>query len=463
MNNPTSSLSTASGDAAAILHGQIATNVVVLKRLLALFVLVLVAGTWKLWTPQTVFPQIPLLRLACDLPGWCDWVCLTALIIASVLLLVFAKNHRISRVATGVMSVSLAGFFVLNQHRLQPWAWQFFLLSILLTLADDATVRRAWIWLAISIYFWSAISKMDYSFFHELGPVLLGGLKQAAGLQGGENAWTKTFDVFGSLFFVAGEFGVAVLLMSSRTRWLGLWGAIGMHLTLLAALGPLGLNHSPGVLLWNVYFIVQDWFLFRTTGKRNSLEENSRQPGLIPGLNRLFWPGGWGNRLATIVILAAIGWPSLESAGRCDHWLAWSVYSTRTHQATLRSASQVDVESLQIPYYDELVHDFYDSDDPSFSIHSSRILDIFQWSRDQLSVPVYPEVRFYVGVARTLATEHQFPCHLNLIPPASRWDGGRLVGVGVNLQIDPSKPEELEKLSELFFWNTEPRRIRAKP
>lgn len=464
MTNANSSLSLASSDAAASSRSQIATNVIVLKRLLAVSLLVLVAGTWKLWTPQTVFPQIPLLRFACDLPGWCDLGCLAVLVIASFVLLVFAKNHGVSRAATAMMSVSLAGFFVLNQHRLQPWAWQFFLLSILLTLADDATVRRAWIWLAISIYFWSAISKMDYSFFHGLGPALLGGLKQAAGLQGGENPWTKTFDVLGAMFFVAGEFGVAVLLMFARTRWLGLWGAIGMHLTLLAALGPLGLNHSPGVLLWNLYFIAQDWFLFRPVGNRISIDADAQSPHTIDRLMRDCWSVGWGNRVAIIVILAAIGWPSLESIGRCDHWLAWSVYSARPHQAILRSEPDFDCKSLRIPCYDETIWDLYAADDPTTSIHhTSRILNIFQWSRDQLSVPVYPQARFYVGIARALASEHQLRGGLELMPAAARWDGDRPAGVGLHIEIDPSRLDELEKSSELFFWNTRPRRMRAEP
>ncbi len=458
--NAVTNSNSSSTDAANISQRPITANVVVLKRLLAVSLLALVAGTWKLWTPQTVFPQIPLLRFACNLPGWCDWVCLSALIIASFMLLVFAKNRRVSRVATGVISVSLAGFFVLNQHRLQPWAWQFFLLSILLTLADDTTVRKAWIWLAISIYFWSAISKMDYSFFNGLGPALLGGLKQAAGLQGGENPWTRTFDVCGAMLFVAGEFGVAVLLMYSRTRWLGLWGAIGMHLTLLAALGPFGLNHSPGVLLWNLYFIAQDWFLFRPVGKNNSIDAETRSPSTISRLMFLCWPAGRANRVATIVILAAIGWPSLESIGRCDHWLAWSVYSARPHQAILRSALPFDCKPLQIPYYEETVWDLYAPDEPNASIHhTSRILNIFQWSRDQLSVPVYPQARFYVGIARALASEHQLQGELELIPVAARWNGERPEGVGLHTQVDPSLPDELEKFSETYFWNTRPRRM----
>ena len=51
-----------------------------LSRLLAVSLLALVAATWKLWTPQDVFPQVPLIRAACDWPGGFDWVCLAVLV-----------------------------------------------------------------------------------------------------------------------------------------------------------------------------------------------------------------------------------------------------------------------------------------------------------------------------------------------------------------------------------------------
>lgn len=136
-------------------------------QLLAVGLLSLIAATWKLWIPQSAFPQVPLLRAACELPGWIDWTCLAVLIVASVALFIAARPGRFRRISAAAVASALAAFFVLDQHRLQPWAWQFFLLSLLLALADDSTVRRGWVWLVISIYFWSAVSKLDYTFCHD--------------------------------------------------------------------------------------------------------------------------------------------------------------------------------------------------------------------------------------------------------------------------------------------------------
>lgn len=430
-----------------------------LRRFLAIFQLALVAAPWKLWTPQTVFPQVPLLEFACDLPGWCDGICLAGLVSSSTLLLFLATHELWSRISTGVVVISLAGLFLLDQHRLQPWAWQFFLLAILLTLADDQTARRGWMWLAISIYFWSAVSKLDYTFFHQQGPALLGGLKKAAGLLGGENRWTQLFDIAGSMLFVGGEFGVSLLLMVPRTRWLGLWGAIGMHLTLLATLGPFGLNHSKGVLLWNLFFIGQAWLLFHTTARAGTASLSiSRRESAWRIWNDCRSASG-ANRAAMAVILLAVLWPSLESFGLCDHWLAWSVYSARPGHANLQSSTQFDAQRFRIPYYDQTTWDLFEGDSPDAPIHrSTRYLNLAEWSLQELGVPIYPESRFQVGVAWSLARERQLRGRLELIPAGSRFTGEPL-SESTYLEIGPAAQEDLERIASTYNWNARPRNL----
>ena len=433
---------------------------VLLKRWLAVAQLSLVAATWKLWTPQTDFPQVPLIRAACDWPGGCDWVCLIGLVTSSIAMLIAADNSRVSRIASAGTALSLGGFFVLDQHRLQPWAWQFLLLAILLSLADDVTARRGWIWLVVSIYFWSAVSKLDYTFFHEQGPALLGGLKLAMGLEGMPNRWTQQLDVAGSMFLAAGELGVAVLLAYPRTRWLGLWTAIVMHAALLAALGPMGLNHANGVLLWNLFFIGQDWLLFRRAGTTPSFEEG------VPSTTQLhqFWnrPIGWNNRLAMIGVLIAIGWPTLEPIGLCDHWLAWSVYSARPGRSDLLAGPEMDVQNLPMRSDEfRVVRMMLTTESMDHPI-TLRKLGIAQWSLDQLSVPIYPQNRFQVGVAWSLVEDFQFRGSLILFPATSRWDGTPLSGLFESIEFDPAQPADFEQIAATYYWNARPRRLRPR-
>ena len=414
-----------------------------LTRLLALGQLALVAVTWKLWTPQSVFPQVPLIRAACDWPGWFDWVCLAVLVASSVALLVVARRGRAGRVASAGLAISLAGFFVLDQHRLQPWAWQFFLLAVLLSLADDTTARRGWRWLVIGIYFWSAVSKLDYTFCHEQGPALLGGLKQAMGLRGIPNRWTEALDVVGSLGIALGEMSVAVLLAWPRARWLGLWTATIMHVALLAALGPFGLNHSLGVLLWNVFFIVQNWLLFRESAASHPSSGESVFVQVPLWLRDIVtWPNSRPNRLALGVIVAAMTWPVLEPFGHCDHWLAWAVYSSRA-DGSLISASHPSVNGelggFVGPYF---VHEQF---------FSSK-LDISQWSLGVLGVPGHPQARFQIGVALALYDRFD-PSDLAMFrwTVASRWTGE---GHRATTLYDA---DEIDAESKSFNFNARPR------
>ncbi len=428
-----------------------------LTRLLAIGQLVLLAATWKLWTPQTDFPQIPLIRAACDWPGWVDWVCLGILIASSIVLLIVARRGCISRAASAGIAISLAVFFVLDQHRLQPWAWQFFLLAILRSLADDTTARRGWMWLAISIYFWSGVSKLDYTFCHEQGPALLGGLKQAMGMRGMPNRWTETIDIVGSFCFALGELGVAVLLAWPRTRWLGLWTATIMHATLLVALGPQGLNHSHGVLLWNVFFIAQDWMLFRTFRITPTPGATSATGTRWQRLrSRMEWPRHFRVRAALVTIIAAMLWPLLEPVGLCDHWLAWAVYSARPGQVEVVAHLDMDIKKLPMQTQ-EIWAEF--AWPLGYALHPVvyHTLNVSQWSLDKLAVPNYPQSRFQVGVAMFLVDHFDFQGTVVLWKPRNRWTGKPVSNTAVF--VGRGTIGELETLADSFFWNVRPRKM----
>ena len=45
-----------------------------------------------------------------------------------------------------------------------------------------------------------------------------------------------------------------------------------LHGLLLVILGPWGLDHKPGVLLWNAYFIVQDVLLLAGPVRQSQLQ-----------------------------------------------------------------------------------------------------------------------------------------------------------------------------------------------
>jgi len=112
----------------------------------------------------------------------------------------------------------------------------------------------------IGFYFHSAVTKFDYSFLHTLGQQFLDALAALLGTP--LDDWSDRARFTLAAAFPAGELAIAVGLCFAATRRVALAAALLLHGTLLLILGPWGLGHKPGVLIWNVFFIVQDVLLF---------------------------------------------------------------------------------------------------------------------------------------------------------------------------------------------------------
>ena len=150
--------------------------------------------------------------------------------------------------------------------------------------------------------------------------------------------------------------------------------AIGLHVALLLILGPWGLDHRPGVLIWNLFFVFQALFLFWPEANADQQENkaqadvdqtrlekaDSDRQNSAPNLN-------WLALLLTIFVLS---FPATQWIGVCDHWPGWQVYSPSSSRAQLRNGRSVS-----------------------------------QWSLEELGVPVYPQSRFQLAVAYAAATK----------------------------------------------------------
>ena len=97
------------------------SRLVWLRKTMAGFGLLLLAITWRLWTPQTEFPQIPFFSWLVDIPGFVDWVALLGTSIGLIAMLF--TSGRMAKPAIGLFLISIAPLVLLNQHRLQPWAY----------------------------------------------------------------------------------------------------------------------------------------------------------------------------------------------------------------------------------------------------------------------------------------------------------------------------------------------------
>jgi hypothetical protein len=233
-------------------------------------------------------------------------------------------------------------------------------------------------------------------------------------------------------------------LLVPRTRRIAKFAAIGLHLLLLLILGPWGLSHQPGVLVWNLFFIAQAWMLF---ANRDADEEcgPSGSGGLIADKESDTNDPRRGvtESLAYLLAGVAIAFPASESFGYCDHWPAWELYSPRSSR-------------IQIAIHESAV----DRLPPEIQRHLSsagenvawRQLHIDRWSLDALSVPIYPEDRFQMGVALELARQYELALaiHVTRQSASDRWTGERQ-------EVSYVGRDQLLSTSDRFHFNLKAR------
>ena len=379
--------------------------------------LILISATWRLWTGSSEFPQVPLLKPLTAAPWFIDWIALALLILSTVWLLVRSASkvmgisslpfdddgHNYSRFAEHLFLAAFLCLFLLNQHRLQPWAWQFFLYAALAALLKESrgmlfSVR----WLTASIYFYSAFSKFDYQFVHGLGGRLAETLTETVGIE-----WT---DGFSAIAFAMPTFElfIALALLLPKTRKLGIVMAAAFHGVLIMTLGPWGLDHHLGVLIWNFFF-------FLTTAV-------------------LFWPQNFeptptqrkeNKLLPLLVTLLLVAYPIFPGV---DHWLGWGLYSPNN--------SRCDLEVIQENDKGEIVFERF---------------DLGGLSLRQLNVPLYPDARFQLGVAQAIQKQQDLKRSKIVI----RGKSDRFTGERKSVVFE--KDGQWGRAKDLFFLNSSPR------
>ncbi|HWE39219.1 MAG TPA: hypothetical protein VG406_21900 [Isosphaeraceae bacterium] len=329
----------------------------------------MLATSWPLWVESPDFPRVPFVAGLPDPSRSASWVAF-GLLVAAV------AGGVAWRPALASGAVVLAALVAQDQHRLQPWAYQYFLVSIALAACPAGEASGLSRLFVVALYVHSGLSKLDASFVHGLGAEFLAVATRPFGLH--PRAWPDWVRTAATLAMPAAESGIGVGLCSRRTRRPALVGAIGMHLALLFVLGPAGLDHSANVLIWNGALIVEDVILFGPTPAPSPTSGRFRASGL-----------------ARLAMMGAAILPFGERLGLWDAWPSFALY-----------ASHVDLS------------DVYINEDEAGSLPESlrrqlaadgawRRLDLTAWSRSVRGVPVYPQARACNGLAEALAARYR--------------------------------------------------------
>jgi hypothetical protein len=400
-----------------------------LSRVLSLAALLLIAATWPMWTPQTVFPRVPFVGIFRGMPGWLEEAALGVSCCGLVLAFVAGSSRRMGRWSLIAFAGALVFLALADQHRLQPWAYQFLLLTLVLA-ALPATEAMAWArLLTASIYFYSALSKLDGAFLESGGGQIVAGLLTF--LHAGDQLSEFSQRVLAGTLAV-GELLVAIGLCWRRSRRAAFVASLVMHALLLAALGPWGAQNKPGVLLWNVFFIVQNFVLFGIAGERGAsttaqglLTSRRVNPGGLraaldaPLQTASVKPAARGISAAVRCLLVfALLFPLTEPFGLCDVWPGWAVYATGPERLRVLIDS-TDRQRLPAALQPVI--------DPPRFVDDRCLVRIDRWSLETTRAPLYPQNRFRLGVALALARAVglEQTIQVEIESPANRWTGQR--------------------------------------
>lgn len=372
-----------------------ARRVLWIRRLTGVFFLLLLASTWPLWTPHGQVPQVPAFVWMAGLPLAVDWICLAIVILACA---AWTLSRRYSRVAACCLLVFLALLLLLDQLRWQPWALQAWLVVAVIALTTPGRAVRLLQWLTIGIYFHSAIAKLDHAFAHTIGQqflaTVLGGVgARAEDIPADSRLWL-------SMTFPVVELIVATLLCFRRTVRLGVGGAVAMHVLTLLILGPWGLKHQWGVLIWNVWLAIQAPVLFWPL-KGTTIQTATG--------------AGYRNILATALVLAALLLPFSTRLGWWDTWPSWGLYAPGAERAT------VWVHELGVARLAPELQPYVRGN------QTWRRFRLDRWVLTELDAPIYPQSRVQLALATSIADRFQLGdlIRVEMATPVERWTGQR--------------------------------------
>lgn len=360
--------------------------------------LVMLILSWPLWIERGEFPRIPFFAGFPGLTGSVSILTFAILVTA----LAFATAGIAWRTALtlgiGILVVLILG----DQHRFQPWTYQFMMVGLLLVCLPPARALTYARWWFAALYLYSGLSKFDVSFCNELGHLFLATAVRPLGLD--PAAWPTAARVAAILVMPLWEIGVAVALLVPQARRIGLAAALVLHGTLLAILGPWGLQHSTIVLVWNGAMMVEVAILFWP--KFAGSEEEANRPHRR-----------WTELLVQVLFWGAVVLPLGERWGWFDAWPSHALYASHVER------TEVFLHEAQ---WDELTPELQRHLAPP-GADAWRRFDLTAWSRASRGVPVYPQGRACNGLAEAIAARYGGRLLIKVVQwgHADRWSGRR--------------------------------------
>ncbi len=432
------------------------------------FAVTLIATSYRLWLPPdwSNFPQVPALSALVNAASWCDYLGLAALSAGLLWAMIgeLRPGSNFRREREGLTStwpwivIVASGLWLvgLSQHRLQAWFFQLLLYCLVSMLSGQHRQVRWFQRIVVSIYVYSALGKLDFEFVHTVGQDFL--QATASLLQIDLSSLNETDRIVAAFLLPTFELLLAGGLVWNKTRRVAGVCTCCFHLGLATLVwGPL--NHSWGVFLWNIQFAGQAILLFvlpqNAQGSSSFAQFNSRQAGSTdngqpkselaadsPSSSAFT---RWPDRFLQALLVASIVMPMGERWAMWDHWPSWALYAP--HSSRVR----VTVATYAVDQLPEHLRVLLPSSDDDSQVGVE--VPLAQWSLQELGVPIYPQARFQLGVARYLSSRLNSPIaiQVEIRESADRFTGKRQIR-----QLRSS--DEIQQASRFFTLGSSPRR-----
>ncbi|MFN9718780.1 MAG: hypothetical protein ACK58L_08815, partial [Planctomycetota bacterium] len=369
--------------------------------MLAFFELSLIAVTWRIWIFGGEVPRIPLFAAA--LPASLSLAASAVLAIGCISILLDVISRRACRALVEVLTW-MAGFLcaLANQQCLQAWHWLFLLSLGLWLLTNQAVWPNLMRQVFCTIYVCSALSRLTLTPGTGMTAVIARQLLQWVGVSEFRQA-----DLLPGLChgLSLGEFAIGILLLFDRSRLPGIVAAECLHLTLLLVLGPAGLNHHAGVLIWNMCLIAMIPLVFPRSNEADRVPRNDAST-----ITQAVHPG-FKDSIATTMIWL---WPLSGLFGFADNWPSWQLYSNRPEIWTLY------VQYSEAKLLPESVRGYLGE---AGTLEDFLPVRLDRWVLHETGCPMYPEDRFQLAIiewcVRDFPMDAEFEVRVS--EPQMRW------------------------------------------
>lgn len=358
----------------ASIFGSEEKRLILFTRLLALFVLLCLAFSWRLWVSTRLYPLVPVWGLVPAFPYPFDYLFLA---LFSGLLFAVILRPRSKRWIGSVLA-AFTIFFFQDQSRVWPSFYQFFFLFLLLlTSRSDGGEEEAHRLLAgmrfivAAVYFWGGVQKLNPYFFNEEFPWFL---RPLTDLLPFGIPFLPALGVFAAVFEVL--FGIG--LLTKRFRAVALYDALLMHALIFVCIGPIRNNWNDSAWIWGQTMAVQVWLLFYKAPPFD--------------FKKMFGAPPLYNVPQALAVLFIGILPLLNNLNRWDSALSFNVYTGNvTHgQIGMHPDAARRLPAELSPFVSER--------------EGWALLDLNAWTIHEFNANPYPERRVFKAVLGTICS-----------------------------------------------------------